>query len=140
MLKVYIDGACEPTNPGGTASYGMVVYRDGKQVFAKGKVIGSGAAMSNNVAEYAGLLEFLRLWQGIEEATVYSDSQLLIKQMSGEWNAHSGLYLESYQAAKLKCEGKPISFIWIARELNTIADSLSLKALEIVGIKPRIRA
>ncbi len=138
MLKVYIDGCCEP-NPGGTASYGMVVYRDDVRIFSKGVVIGTGAAMSNNVAEYAGLIAFLMLWHGQEEAAIHSDSQLLVRQMSGEWKAHAGLYLDYYLKANAMCEGKPITFKWISREENTEADKLSIDALLAVGIKPRRR-
>ena len=138
MLKVYIDGCCEP-NPGGTASSGLVVSRDGQKIYSKGVVIGSGATFSNNVAEYAGLISFLMLWHAQEEAVVYSDSQLLIKQMSGEWQAHAGLYLERYQMAKQLSEGKPVSYQWIPRSENTEADKLSIDALLAVGIKPRRR-
>lgn len=56
----FIDGACEPVNPGGTASYGVVVKSDGVTIFTDSAVVGSGLAISNNVAEYSGLLAFLK--------------------------------------------------------------------------------
>ena len=92
MLKVFIDGACEPCNPGGTAAFGLVVYRDDKRVLPKGKVIGEGVAYSNNVAEYAGLLEFLRLWQGIEDTVVYSDSLMLT--LAAPTEAHNNFHID----------------------------------------------
>ncbi len=134
MLKVYIDGACEPINPGGTASYGLIVYRDDTKILVTGKVIGTGALMSNNVAEYAGLLAFLKRWGGVNPVEVFSDSQLVCKQMAGEWQARRGLYLESYHQAKTLCDGKPISFHWIPREQNTEADRCSIVALAAIGI------
>ena len=136
MLKVFIDGCCEP-NPGGTAAFGLVVYQEEKRLLAKGKVIGGGVAYSNNLAEYAGLLEFLRIWQGTEDTVVYSDSLMLVKQMSGEWQARQGLYLESYQKAKTMSQGKPIRFAWIPREENGEADKCCMNALSAVGIKSR---
>lgn len=57
-LEVFIDGCCEPVNPGGTAAYGVVVKCEGKVLFSEGKIVGSGNGISNNVAEYSGLLAF----------------------------------------------------------------------------------
>lgn len=135
MLKVYVDGACEPINPGGTASYGMVVYRDSEKIFERAKIIGSGDGYSNNVAEYAGLLEFLKLWHANEPATIYSDSQLMVYQMSGKWQARKGMYVDSYLKAKELSRGKPITFEWIPREKNTEADKLSTTVLLNAGVK-----
>lgn len=139
MIKVFIDGACEPTNPGGTAAYGLAVYRDDRRIYAKGEIIGQGDSFSNNVAEYAGLLAFLQLRKGSESATIYSDSQLLVNQMSGRWAARKGLYLDSYHRAIALCKGQPFSFIWIPREENTEADILAISALTQVGILVRKR-
>lgn len=139
MIKVFIDGACEPINPGGTAAYGLVVYRDIKRLYAEGKVIGSGAEFSNNVAEYAGLLAFLRLLKGNEPVIIYSDSQLVVNQMSELWAAHKGLYLDSYHEAIGLCKGQPISFVWIRKEENTEAHNLAIQALSKAGILVRRR-
>jgi len=139
MIKVFIDGACEPINPGGTAAYGLIVYRDNTLIFQKGEVIGSGSEFSNNVAEYAGLLAFLNLRKVNEPATIYSDSQLLVNQMSGLWSAHKGLYLGNYKKAINLCAGQPFRFIWIPKEENIEADTLSLIALQKAGIKIKRR-
>jgi ribonuclease HI len=62
VLVVYIDGACKPVNPGGTASYGLVVkfHQTGEVLYQEAKIVGSGPFMSNNVAEYSALLAFLK--------------------------------------------------------------------------------
>lgn len=166
MLEVYIDGACEPVNPGGTASYGVAVLkkegvtpiarpqwsgggalyrREDITVWEEGKVVGSGPKMSNNVAEYAGLIAFLK-WYGNysdEEATIFSDSQLLVNQMSRKWKVRKGLYVPYFQEAFellaiLVSKGWPkLEFKWIPRDDNTFADALAVKALAGVGIVRR---
>jgi ribonuclease HI len=101
-LEVWIDEACEPVNPAGTASYGMVVKNKGLTVFSDSAVVGSGLGMSNNVAEYCGLIAFLKWYIQHalnSDATVYSDSSLLINQMTGYWRARRGLYLPYYEEA-----------------------------------------
>ena len=57
----WFDGACGPINPGGTATFGVVV-RDGSGtvLLKEHGLVGRGSAMSNNVAEYAGVLHILR--------------------------------------------------------------------------------
>lgn len=140
-LEVWIDGACEPINPGGTASYGMVVKLDGQTIHKESKVVGSGPAMSNNVAEYSALLAFIE-WIGTNiPATIYSDNRMLVKQMRGEWNVNKGLYVPIHNKVwKLLVSRKlphDFGFVWIEREENTEADCLSKQALIRVGIVPK---
>lgn len=144
MLNAWIDGACEPFNPGGTASYGLVVKRNEQVIHKESKVIGSGAGYSNNVAEYSGLVALLKWFTTTgpnEVLTVHSDSQLLIKQMLGEWQVKQGLYVPYYQEAIniiiSHGLGHYLKFQWVHRELNTEADNLSKQCLLAVGIKPR---
>ena len=92
-LIAFIDGACEPVNPGGTASYGVVGKSDGITIFTDSAIVGSGPGMSNNVAEYSSLIAFLAWYiqhADNSEAIVYSDSSLLINQMTGYWRAQRG--------------------------------------------------
>lgn len=67
-IKAYFDGSCEPVNPGGTARFGFVVLEEEEVLYGQGGVIGSGDGMTNNVAEYHGLIECLkekRIWYNI---------------------------------------------------------------------------
>src|SRR5437867_645681 len=104
-MLVYVDGLCEPVNPGGTATYGYVIRNDaGKGITRKSGVVGKGPEMSNNVAEYAALCEALRFLIS-EKMTqlsieIRSDSRLLVNQMKGEWKFHKGLYAQKYRDAK----------------------------------------
>lgn len=135
-LEVWIDGACEPVNPGGTASYGVMVKSEGITVFSDSAVVGSELGMSNNVAEYCGLIAFLKWYIQHalnSEAIVYSDSSLLINQMTGYWRARRGLYLPYYEEAweiiRQNNLMHKIGYRWVPREQNQEADKLSKDAL-----------
>lgn len=149
MLICYFDGACEPINPGGTASYGVVVFRgvggipDYKTRLWEDYAVCQESGTSNNVAEYAGFnaaLDWFLNWEGTREPTIIrGDSKLVIEQMNGHWQIRNGLY----KPLALICREKLKEFVtkpaieWIPREKNTEADRLSKKALEEIGIKPR---
>ena len=145
-LMVYIDGACEPVNPGGTGSYGLIVRDGDKVLISLGAVVGRGKTMSNNVAEYSGLIAFLKWYiagvkSGNGPPVVHSDSKLLVMQMTGEWKARGGLYLPWHTAAKgLICQHHlSIRFKWIPREENTEADELSKRAIIDEGVEMKIQ-
>lgn len=144
-LEVYIDGACEPINPGGTASYGVVAYEGEVRLFSKSAIVGSGSKMSNNIAEYSGLIAFLEWYSENgrgRTARIYSDSQLLVNQMSGRWGVNKGLYVPYYEKAlDLMTQEmfNKLNFQWVSREKNLEADKLSKDILVSHGIKVRER-
>jgi len=81
-LTIYTDGASR-NNPGKAA----IAYRieiEGKLIEEKGEYIG---ITTNNQAEYKALIKALKEAKkhNPSEITHYSDSQLLIKQVTGEW-------------------------------------------------------
>lgn len=135
MIIAYVDGLCEPANPGGVACWGYVVYKDGVKLLEGRGVIGEGKGMSNNLAEYTALKEvLLRLKErGLhsEDVAVRSDSRLLVNQMTGCWEAHGGLYYPAYiEAVRLAQLFPKVRFAWIPREMNAEADGLSRQAYE----------
>lgn len=144
QLSAWVDGACEPRNPGGTATYGMVVKDpSGRVLESQGGVIAVGPEASNNVGEYGGLLRFVEwmIARRYKQAVVYSDSRLLINQMIGDWRVKGGLYAPFHAkvvgliaARKLK-----LVFCWVPREENQEADALSKKALADAGVQLRIQ-
>ena len=144
-LEVWIDGACEPVNPGGTASYGVVVKSDGITILTDSATVGSGPGMSNNVAEYSGLIAFLEWYiehADNSKATVHSDSSLLVNQMTGYWRARRGLYLPYYKRAweiiRQNNLRDKIGYRWIPREQNQEADKLSKDALFTASVTPNL--
>ena len=144
MIEAWFDGVCEPINPGGHAAYGAVVKIDGSTVMAKGAYVGQGPSMSNNVAEYAGViavLDEIATMSG-HDAVIYGDSRLVINQLNGEWRAKGGLYFDSYLSAKDKLANLPMSvrLRWILRERNAECDSLSKAVLRERGIRFQLQA
>jgi ribonuclease HI len=128
MITLFFDGLCRPKNPGGVATYGFVIYRDGKNVKSGYGVIGSGAGMTNNVAEYSALnyaAEWVHRQGGDDELEIKGDSQLVINQMNGTWQVKSATSKKFVPAIRRLLEGRKARFIWISREQNAEADRLS---------------
>jgi ribonuclease HI len=133
MITVYFDGLCYPRNPCGVAAYGYLVYRDGALIHRGFRAVGEGKGMTNNVAEYEGLMGAAQ-WlkdEGIEEKIVIKgDSQLVIRQMKGEWKINSATSKKYVPAIRRLLEGKDVSFSWVPREENEEADKLSRVAYD----------
>jgi ribonuclease HI len=136
-LVCYFDGGCGPNNPGGHAGCGALV-KDGRlELFVKSHYIGYGPEMSNNVAEYGGIIlvfEFL-LAANIKLATVRGDSKMVIRQLQGKMKARKGLYISHFKRArelyrKLGDNGAEIKLEWIPREHNSRADYLAGQAIK----------
>ena len=112
-------------NPG-PAAYGYVLEaEDGTVLDARGEAIG---VATNNVAEYRGLLAGLEaaLERGVEEIEVVSDSELLVKQMRGEYKVrNAGLQPLYVRARLLAAELDDVKYEHVRREFNTEADRLS---------------
>lgn len=129
---IYTDGG-SLNNPG-PAAYAFVIYLDNKLLFQEGKAIG---VATNNVAEYTGLIEALKAVKNssslssIKSITVYSDSQLMVRQLLGQYKIKKSHLQELVSAVKnLEREiGKPILYSHVLREKNELADSLVKKAL-----------
>jgi ribonuclease HI len=143
-ILAWFDGACEPVNPGGTASFGVVIKaEDGTVLLRDHGVVGRGKAMSNNVAEYAGVLRILKYLSSRPPGRViiHGDSNLVINQLHGRWRIKRGLYLSIAIETKellayLRGLGWQIGFRWIPREQNEQCDALSKKSCPVVN-KPR---
>ncbi len=142
-ILVTFDGLCEPKNPGGVATFGFTVDRDGKRVHE-----GSGLAAkpytseaTNNVAEYVGMLKAIE-WlveKGLQKESVLikGDSQLVIRQMQGEWKVKSPLLAPFHRKAReLSMKFPSLKFDWMPREQNAAADALTNRAYaEYTGAK-----
>jgi len=129
---IYCDGLCEPFNPGGTATYGYVIYWKGKRARNGSGVICTGPGATNNLAEYTAVikaLEHLIDKKYLEAITVRSDSQLVINQLAGSWNVNSPNIIPLWQQARGLVEKfKAVSFEWVPREENKEADLMSRAA------------
>ena len=117
-------------NPG-PAAYGYVLEaEDGHVLDARGEVIGSA---TNNVAEYRGLLAGLQsaLERGVDELEVVSDSELLVKQMRGEYKVkNETLRTLQREAADLASQLSRVKYTAVRRAHNELADRLVNEALD----------
>jgi ribonuclease HI len=117
-------------NPG-PAAYGYVLEaEDGTVLAAHGEAIGTA---TNNVAEYralvAGLAKAAELAVG--ELEVVSDSELLVKQMRGEYKVKNAALRELWDEANdLARRLEAVRFTAVRREHNELADRLVNEALD----------
>lgn len=131
MIKVFFDGGCFP-NPGGKATWGYIVkFSDGKEHYSYG-VYGQGPRMTNNVAEYRGVIESMSFLETagfvLEEIIFHGDSALVINQMNGRYRIpkNNKPYADhAREAYGLRKKFTAAAFEWIPRESNTEADALT---------------
>jgi ribonuclease HI len=106
---------------------------DGTVLDARGEAIG---VATNNVAEYRALLAGLQraAEMGVSELEVVSDSELLVKQMTGEYRVKNAALRElSVEAARLARGLGRVSYTAVRREHNKLADTLVNEALDAGG-------
>jgi ribonuclease HI len=127
--KLSTDGGARG-NPG-PAAYGYVLETDdGTVLDARGETIGIA---TNNVAEYSALIAGLEaaLERGVTELEVVSDSELVVKQMRGEYKVKNAALRElSLQAGRLARKLGSVTYTAVRREHNELADRLVNEALD----------
>jgi ribonuclease HI len=130
--KLSTDGGARG-NPG-PAAYGYVLEaEDGTVLAAHGETIGTA---TNNVAEYRALVAGLEKAHElqVDEVEVVSDSELLVKQMRGEYKVKNEALRElSIQAARLARQVGNVTYTAVRREHNELADRLVNEALDALG-------
>jgi ribonuclease HI len=126
-LSLSVDGACKG-NPG-SAGIGVVINDEsGKEIAAIGEYIGDA---TNNIAEYTALLRGLRecIRLGADAVIIQTDSELMAKQLLGEYKVKAAhlqpLYLE---AKRLLGQFKLAKIKYVPREENKRADELASAA------------
>ena len=129
--KLSTDGGARG-NPG-PAAYGYVLEaEDGTVLDARGETIG---VATNNVAEYRALIAGLEkaVDLGIDELEVVSDSELLVKQMQGEYRVKNEALRElNDEANSLERKLGRVRYKAVRREHNELADKLVNDALDAV--------
>src|SRR6056297_160563 len=125
---VYFDGACRG-NPG-PASVGWVLV-GGDGIAAEGNArIGE---TTNNDAEYQALIRALEAARdyGLDEVDIRGDSELIVKQVRGEWNTNEPTLRERrISVRELLREFDRWSLEHVPREINSRADDLANEALD----------
>jgi len=127
--RLFTDGGARG-NPG-PAAYGYVLEADdGTVLAAHGEKIG---VATNNVAEYSALLAGLRRAAelGVDELEVVSDSELMVKQMTGVYRVKNEALRDlSLEAARLTRALPRVTYTHVRREHNELADRLVNEALD----------
>jgi ribonuclease HI len=130
--KLSTDGGARG-NPG-PAAFGYVLEtEDGTVLAAHGETIG---VATNNVAEYRALVEGLRKAGElqVDEVEVVSDSELLVRQMSGDYKVKNEALRRLYEeATELADRMKKVTYTAVRREHNELADRLVNEALDAAG-------
>jgi ribonuclease HI len=130
--RLFTDGGARG-NPG-PAAYGYVLEaEDGTVLDARGEAIG---VATNNVAEYralvAGLEKAAEL--GLRDVEVVSDSELLVKQMRGEYKIKNEALRElADEAERLEDRLGRVTYLAVRREHNELADRLVNEALDAIS-------
>ena len=133
-VVVHFDGACQRVGGRSYATYGFTLDGLGPSVEGAGLAVPPGAGhATNNVAEYSGAICALErlLGEGFRgQVVLRGDSQLVIRQMTGEYRVEAK-HLRAYHERlhQLVREFTLVRFEWVPREENTRADALSKQAL-----------
>ena len=127
--RLFTDGGARG-NPG-PAAYGYVLEgADGTVLAAHGESIGIA---TNNVAEYSALIAGLEraVELGLGELEVVSDSELMVKQMRGEYKVKNQALRElSLRAREVAATVGEVRYTAVRREHNKLADQLVNDALD----------
>jgi ribonuclease HI len=132
--RLFTDGGSRG-NPGPAAFAFVLEAEDGTVLDARGEAIGIA---TNNVAEYSALVAGLEraIEAGVGELEVVSDSELMVKQMRGEYKvknrALQDLFLDASRLAR-KVGG--VTYTAVRREHNELADSLVNDALDRAALR-----
>jgi ribonuclease HI len=127
--RLFTDGGARG-NPG-PAAYGYVLEgEDGTLLEAHGEAIG---VATNNVAEYRALVAGLRRAAeiGVDELEVVSDSELMVRQMTGVYRVKNEALRDlSDEASRLARRLGRVTYRAVRREHNELADRLVNEALD----------
>ena len=127
--RLYTDGGARG-NPGPAAYAYVLEAQDGTVLAAEGKTIG---VATNNVAEYRGLVAGLEkaVELAVSEVEVLSDSELMVKQMRGEYRIKNEALRDlSLAAARFAKQLAKVEYRHVLREHNELADRLVNEALD----------
>jgi ribonuclease HI len=128
-VRLFTDGGARG-NPGPAASAYVLEADDGTVLAAHGETIG---VATNNVAEYRALVAGLEKARdlGLGELEVVSDSELLVKQMRGEYKVKNAALRElSLRATQVARAIGDVRYTSVRREHNELADRLVNEALD----------
>jgi ribonuclease HI len=126
---LHTDGACRG-NPGRSGAGALIRAEDGREIARVSRYLGQ---MTNNMAEYTALLLGLKEARaaGAENITVKSDSELLVRQINGQYRVkNDALQIMHQSALDLLGAFKRWKVVHVPREENSEADKLANQAID----------
>ena len=131
-ITLYIDGAADLHSK--TAGIGGVIYDSDEEIFSFSEYLHDS---TNNEAEYgaliAGLKHLIKL--NLLSPTIYSDSELIVKQVNGEYRVKNDRMITLYnEVINLLSNFKSWSLIHVLRDKNIVADKLANEGRKKVNI------
>ena len=126
--EIFVDGACSG-NPG-EAAVGIVIKSKGQVIKEIAKTIGEA---TNNIAEYTALIYALQeaLILRADEVKIYTDSELMYRQITGQYQVKQGHIKSLFEQVKHHWKGfKHIELAHVLRGNNKEADKLATNALK----------
>jgi len=128
-IIVYCDGAARG-NPGPAGAGVLILDENGSVLFELSKYLGE---TTNNQAEYRALILALEEAKKhkADDIHIYSDSELMVRQIKGEYRVKNGGLKELYKIAVGKLKSfKKFHIEYLPREKNTLADNLANRAID----------
>ena len=122
-FTMYIDGAADLHSK--TSGIGGVIYKDGEELFTFSEYLDNA---TNNEAEYTALIHGLKslLNLSVLNVTIYSDSELVVKQINGEYKVKNDRMKKLHSDAHVLLSKFNLWKIeHVLRDKNTIADKLA---------------
>jgi ribonuclease HI len=135
-ITIETDGASRG-NPGLAGAGVIIKDEQGRRIETIQKFLG---VTTNNQAEYRALIEGLRAAKrhNPEEVTVQMDSELVVKQMTGEYRVRHPEMLPLYlEAMELAAEFAKVEFVHVLREKNPGADQVANMAIDSRMVRGR---
>ena len=131
-ITLYIDGAADLLSK--TAGIGGVIYDSDEEIFSFSEYLHDS---TNNEAEYgaliAGLKHLIKL--NLLSPTIYSDSELIVKQVNGEYRVKNDRMIILYnEVINLLSSFNSWSLIHVLRDKNKVADKLANEGRKKVNI------
>jgi len=139
MIYTNSDGGARG-NPG-PGAIGVVVRDEGKILVKFSSMVGS--FVTNNIAEYEGLIKALQLASKHteDEVTCILDSELVVKQLLGKYKVRNPLLLELFLKVQKEQENfKVVKYKCVSREdkFQKLADEILNEELEKHGFKKKV--
>ena len=127
-MKGFFDGAARG-NPGPAGAGALLIDDENNIIWETARSLGT---KTNNEAEYSALILLLKAAKerDVTKLDVYGDSKLVVCQVSKQWKINLPHLRALAEKVWEITQGMNVSYNWIPREENTLADFLSDQAID----------